>query len=128
MLKQIIIVAIGGAAGSVLRYLATIISAKFYNNNFPFATFIVNIVGCLLIGILIGIFERTGSVNENIRLLLITGFCGGFTTFSAFSSENISLMQNGNTLLAVTYIVLSVTLGLLAVWFGLFISKIEFIA
>jgi CrcB protein len=124
MLKQIIIVAIGGAAGSVLRYLATIISAKFYNNNFPFATFIVNIVGCLLIGILIGIFERTGSVNENIRLLLITGFCGGFTTFSAFSSENISLMQNGNTLLAVTYIVLSVTLGLLAVWFGLFISKI----
>jgi CrcB protein len=124
MIKQIIIVAIGGAAGSVLRYLATIISIKFYNNNFPIATFIVNILGCLLIGIFIGIFDRYGNFNENFRLLLITGFCGGFTTFSAFSSENISLMQNGNTFLAITYIGLSVIIGLLAVWFGLYITKI----
>ncbi len=124
MIKQIIIVAIGGAAGSILRYLATIFSVKFYSNNFPLATFIVNILGCLLIGIFIGLFERTGNFNENLRLLLITGFCGGFTTFSAFSSENMSLMQNGNTFLAITYIGLSVIIGLLAVWFGLFISKI----
>lgn len=124
MLKSVLLVALGGSVGSILRYLASVFTTKFYSANFPLATFIVNIIGCLIIGILFGLFEKNGIVNDNLRLLLITGFCGGFTTFSAFSSENINLLQNGNFMTAIVYISLSVILGLFAVWFGLFIAKV----
>lgn len=124
MLKSVLLVALGGSIGSILRYITSIITAKFYSANFPLATFIVNIIGCLIIGVVFGIFERNGIVNDNLRLLLITGFCGGFTTFSAFSSENINLLQNGNFFIALSYISLSIILGLIAVWFGLFVSKV----
>ncbi|MBI5538590.1 MAG: fluoride efflux transporter CrcB [Bacteroidia bacterium] len=124
MLKSVLLVALGGSVGSILRYLASVFTTKFYSANFPLATFIVNIIGCLIIGLLFGLFEKNGIVNDNLRLLLITGFCGGFTTFSAFSSENINLLQNGNFMTAFVYISLSVILGLFAVWLGLFIAKV----
>jgi len=123
MFKTILHIAIGGALGSVLRYLTTVFVNKYWSNNFPLATFIANILGCFLIGFLIGIVEKHNLANSNLKWLLITGFCGGYTTFSAFGYENYSLFQSNNSLLAFIYIGLSILIGLFAVWFGLFITK-----
>jgi CrcB protein len=123
MFKTIIYVAIGGAIGSVLRLLISIIINKYLSNSFPFATLLVNVLGCFLIGILVGIFDKNNVIDTSLKYLLITGFCGGFTTFSAFGLENVSLFQNQNPFYALLNIGLSVVLGLAAVWFGLFITK-----
>jgi CrcB protein len=117
MLKQLILVGVGGAAGSMLRFLTSVITARFYNGAFPVATLVINIIGCFLIGIIMAKFA--GGENNQLRLLLVTGFCGGYTTFSAFSYENVSLFTTGNTLLAITYIAASVFGGILAVWLGI---------
>jgi CrcB protein len=123
MLKNLILVAIGGASGSVLRYLVHWIVSKKSISTFPYQTFIVNIIGCLLIGILVGYLAKNNSQNETLKLLLITGFCGGFTTFSAFGLENINMIHNQNYQLAFLYTSLSLILGVLAVGLGIFISK-----
>ena len=123
MLKTIIYIAIGGAIGSVLRYLTSVLVAKYWSNHFPLATLITNVIGCFLIGLLIGILEKNNLANSNLKWFLITGFCGGFTTFSTFGYENISLFQSNNSALAFGYIALSIILGLFAVWLGLFVTK-----
>ncbi|MFA5574576.1 MAG: fluoride efflux transporter CrcB [Brumimicrobium sp.] len=123
MLKQILLVGLGGGLGSVLRYLTSIITEKYNTNLFPLATFTANILGCLLIGLLIGVIGQNVQENQNLKLLLITGFCGGYTTFSAFSSENFSLLQNHNYWIAIIYIGASVIVGVFAVWLGFVIAK-----
>jgi CrcB protein len=116
MLKQLLLVGVGGAAGSMLRFLTSILTSRFYNGAFPLATLIINIVGCFLIGLVMAKFA--GAENNQLRLLLVTGFCGGYTTFSAFSYENITLFNTGNALLAITYMAASIFGGILAVWLG----------
>lgn len=123
MLKTILYIALGGAIGSVLRFLTSFFVAKFWSNYFPLATFLTNVIGCFLIGIFIGFLAKNNMTDTNLKWFLITGFCGGFTTFSAFGLENINLFQNNNVILAFSYIALSVVAGLFAVWLGLFISK-----
>lgn len=123
MIRPILLVAIGGASGSVLRYLTSEFFKKYTASSFPIGTFIANIVGCLLIGVLIGIFDKTGSENPQLKWLLITGFCGGYTTFSTFSYENLSLFQHGNYGLGLLYMGSSILLGLLAVGLGLYLVK-----
>lgn len=123
MFKTILYIAIGGAVGSVLRYLTSVLVNKYFANHFPLATLITNVIGCFLIGFLIGILEKNNLANSNLKWFLITGFCGGYTTFSAFGYENISLLQSNNSGLAFVYIALSLLLGLFAVWLGLWISK-----
>jgi len=123
MLKSFLLIFIGGGIGSALRYLSTLFVQKYFPSIFPTATLLVNVLGCFLIGILIGLLDKNQLSNPNLKLLLITGFCGGFTTFSAFGLENIVLLQNNNSIYAFAYIALSIVLGLFAVWLGLFISK-----
>lgn len=123
MLKTILYIAIGGAVGSVLRFLTTLLVSKYWSNNFPLATFLVNIIGCFLIGLFVGYLAKNQLEDSNIKWFLVTGLCGGFTTFSAFGMENYNLFQNNNSLLAFGYIAASIILGLFAVWFGIFVSK-----
>lgn len=122
-MKQVLFVGLGGAAGSILRYLANVITMKYYTASFPLATFIVNVAGCFFAGLIFGLFAAESTETQNQRLLLITGFCGGFTTFSAFALENVRLMNSGNTTTAVLYTLASIAAGLFAVWIGLWITR-----
>ena len=120
MLRQLLLVALGGALGSALRYLTALLLARHYTSSIPLATLVVNLVGCFLIGLLIGLCSETG----HLRLLFITGFCGGFTTFSTFTAESYTMFREGAYGLALFYIAGSVLIGLLALWLGLFLSRL----
>ena len=105
----------------MLRFLISNYTQKLWNiNSFPMGTFLVNMIGCFLIGVLTSYFLK---VDNYLKFLLITGFCGGFTTFSTFSAENYSLWQNGNYSILLFYILLSVIVGLIAVYIGLQVVK-----
>lgn len=116
MLRSILLAGIGGAAGSILRYLCGVFVQRHYASTLPLATFLVNISGCLMIGCLMG--SKIISGHNDYRVLLVTGLCGGYTTFSAFAWENIQLLRNGQTTTALGYILLSTVMGLAAVWAG----------
>ncbi|WP_297168156.1 fluoride efflux transporter CrcB [uncultured Porphyromonas sp.] len=120
MLRQLLLVALGGALGSAMRYLTAILLARHYTGSIPLATLVVNVLGCFLIGLLIGLCSET----TYLRLLFITGFCGGFTTFSTFTAESYVMFREGAYGLALLYIAGSVLIGLLALWVGLYVSRI----
>ena len=120
-MKQLLLVFLGGGAGSVLRYGIS----QFLNlsGKIPYGTLTVNILGSLLIGFLIGLSLRENLLTSNTMLLLITGFCGGFTTFSAFSYENQLLLKNGDFFHFLLYGMGSILLGVGAVYVGFLLSK-----
>lgn len=124
MMKNLLFVMLGGSFGSGFRYLVALFVKRQIEISFPIATFIINITGSLLIGIILGYYSKDNNHNEQLKLLLATGFCGGFTTFSAFSFENLNLMQTNQTGTAFIYIGLSLFVGILAVWLGMMIGKI----
>jgi fluoride exporter len=132
MIRTILLIALGGGIGSVLRYVTAMVVHKHYAGlsspirplvSAPLATFITNIIGCLLIGLFAGFIEKNYSSNPDLKWFFITGFCGGYTTFSAFAHENYSLLQHGNPFLALGYIGMSIFVGIAAVWLGLFLTK-----
>ena len=121
-MKQVLLVFIGGGVGSALRYLV----GKFLKmpaSGFPWSTFSVNVFGSLIIGILMGVTLKNSALSENQSLLLITGLCGGFTTFSAFAYENQVFLKEGDFINFFIYTLGSIGVGLAAVFFGFFISK-----
>ena len=115
MVKNLLLVGVGGGIGSMLRYLAWYV---FKSSQFPVPTFIVNIAGSFAIGIVIGLSLKEPAISDNWKLFLATGICGGFTTFSAFSIENLQLMLDGKYLQSVFYILISIMLGIAAAWAG----------
>jgi CrcB protein len=119
MIKAILLVGFGGAVGSVMRYLLSVLGANYFKGTFPIATFITNFLGCLIIGLLIGYFGKNTELNPQLKLLLITGFCGGFTTFSTFAAENVQLLENGNYGLLLVNILGSVLIGVGGVIVGM---------
>jgi fluoride exporter len=123
MIKTILLVGFGGALGSLARLSMNIFAHRYFSTAFPMGTFLTNISGCLLIGVLIGFLQKNDFTSDDFRLFSIVGFCGAYTTFSTFSSENIALMQNGNVTTAMIYIGGSVLTGLAAVWFGLYLMR-----
>lgn len=115
MIRNIILAGIGGGIGSALRYL---FSQLVRNNNFPLSTLLINIIGSLIIGIIFGFNLKHAGWSENWKILLTAGFCGGFTTFSAFSYENVLLLQQGKYTLSILYIFSSIIAGILATYIG----------
>lgn len=122
-MKHVLFVGLGGAAGSILRYLAGMVTVKYYSASFPLATFVVNVAGCFIAGLIFGWIPQETSDAQSLRLLLITGFCGGFTTFSAFALENLRMLTSGNTVTAIFYMVTSICVGLFAAWLGLLLTR-----
>lgn len=119
MIRQLLLVGLGGALGSMLRYGTQRWFAQVYSQTFPWGTFAVNLTGCFLIGVIWGLSFRSFDSNENWKLFLMTGLCGGYTTFSAFTLEGIGLIREGKWGLFVTYAGASVALGLLATLAGM---------
>lgn len=117
--RSILLVGIGGFVGSVARYLVAILFAGQVASVFPIATLTVNVVGCFVIGILFGLFDRGSILSPEWRMLLTTGFCGGFTTFSTFSYESLRLMQDGEYFYLAGYVLISVVVGLAATYAGI---------
>lgn len=123
MIKTIILVGLGGAAGSILRYLSGWFASKYFQGSFPISTLVINILGSLLIGIFIGVLAKYYPENHPLKFLLIIGFCGGFTTFSSFAVENYNLFQNQQQFTAYIYIIASVILTITAVAIGNYLTK-----
>jgi CrcB protein len=122
-MNNILLIAIGGAIGSVSRYGCQKWIYQLFPHPFPLGTFVVNILGSLLIGLFFGLSEKGNIMSPEWRIFLTTGLCGGYTTFSTFSFESLSLLKEGNYAYAIMYIVLSVLFGLMAVWLGTIIVK-----
>ena len=118
MVKTLLFIGAGSFLGGVSRYVLTRLVQDHILHVFPYGTLVVNIVGCFLIGLFYGLFDRGHVLDPDIRMFLTVGFCGGFTTFSTFANENFSMLQGGNFLGMGVYAVLSLALGLAMVYLG----------
>ena len=121
---NVLLVGAGGCLGSIARYLTVATLDKKLNSIFPYGTVIVNITGSLIVGFVLALLmKKTGTHPHEWKLFLITGFCGGFTTFSAFAAENVNLFEQEFPATAFGYIAVSVIGGLLAVWVGFALAR-----
>ena len=123
MINNILLVGLGGGLGSIARYLCQRWTLRAFPHSFPLGTFAVNVIGCFLIGLFWGMTFRTFQSNENWKLFLMTGICGGFTTFSAFTLEGIGLIKEQKPGLFLLYIGGSVVTGLVATYAGMKIIR-----
>jgi CrcB protein len=125
LFRQFLLVGAGGALGSMARYGVSFVMSKFLQETYKFgATFTINIIGSLIIGILFGLTARHPAMKEGSYLFLASGFCGGFTTFSSFALENVKLMNGGQSFLAFAYIGLSVVVGLVLCRLGIWLVHV----
>jgi CrcB protein len=122
-LNQMLAVAIGGAFGSLLRFGLSTWVQGFAGRGFPYGTLAVNVLGCLVMGILYALFASRLADHAVLRAGVLVGVLGGFTTFSAFSMETFNLLEQGNTASAVTYVLASVILCIAATWLGVMLAK-----
>ena len=121
-MKQLLLVFLGGGAGSIFRFLL----ARMFNNAavIPIGTLTVNIFGSLLIGLFVGLGIKNELLSEELKLLLIPGFCGGFTTFSAFTLENQMFLKNGDFVSLGFYILFSLLFGIGAIFLGIYLARL----
>ena len=124
MLKTILLIGSGGFIGSVARYYVSKVVQDSVFSSFPTGTLFVNILGSLILGFFVGLAIKHPSFSLGWRMIIMVGFCGGFTTFSTFTSENLKLLQDGQILYVFLYTGLSVLLGFTAVYLGYLISKL----
>ncbi len=121
-MKQLLLVFVGGGTGSIARYLVS----KYLNtfsSGLPYGTFAANILGSFLIGIILGLAAKNSTLSHQTVLLLATGFCGGFTTFSSFAYENHLFLKSGDLISFAIYTIGSISVALLFVFLGIFITK-----
>jgi CrcB protein len=122
-MRALLFVGIGGGLGSIFRYVISLVIGKHIPVVFPLGTLVVNISGCFLIGIFYALAARHSGFNADWRLFLITGICGGYTTFSTFSYDGFILLKEGNGLSFILYAIGSVVLGLIATFAGVALFK-----
>jgi fluoride exporter len=115
MIKSFLLVGLGGAIGAICRYL---LSYANKTNGFPFSTLMINVTGSLIIGVVLALSNKNYLISDNLKLFLATGICGGFTTFSTFSVENMLMLKSGNFIMSFLYIFTSVAACILATFVG----------
>lgn len=118
MIRSLLLVGIGSFFGGALRYCLSTFVRGCCSEGFPWGTLAVNLLGCFVFGVLFALFQRFGAVHSSWCLLLTTGACGGFTTFSTFAGESIQMLQMGNIVPFVCYVAASIILGLALVALG----------
>ncbi len=123
MLRTILIVGAGGFIGSALRYIVQVVMEKSLGSTFPWGTFVANILGCFIIGVVFAIAEKGNLMNPEWRIFLAVGFCGGFTTFSAFAYNNLNLLKENSIHYLLLNIGGSLILGILAVYLGIILIR-----
>ena len=123
-MKQILLVGIGGFIGSIARFFVSKLNLSGHFLSIPMGTLTVNIIGSFIIGLIVGISAKSEIITPGLRLFLMVGICGGFTTFSSFTLENMTLMQNGQFLSVLIYTGLSIFFGFLAVYLGYVTSNL----
>lgn len=123
MNRFVLLIGIGSFIGGVCRFYSQQIITRFFPSPLPYGTLTVNVLGCLIIGLIYGFADRGNALTPEWRLFLATGFCGGFTTFSTFSYESISLLRDGEFVYLLMYLLLSVILGFAATYLGILAVK-----
>ncbi|HDZ54906.1 MAG TPA: fluoride efflux transporter CrcB [Pseudomonas xinjiangensis] len=123
MIKTLAVIALGGSLGAVARFGVAHWVEMFWPRAFPLATFVTNVIGCLIIGVLYGLWLHRPELSPLLRQGLFIGFLGAFTTFSTFSLDTLRLMENGESLVALGYVLLSVCVCLIATWAGLSLTR-----
>jgi CrcB protein len=124
MFRTALLIGSGGFIGSVARYYISRLNLSIHFLSVPLGTLLVNVAGSLIIGILMGLSEKSSIVSTDARLFLMVGLCGGFTTFSSFTMENLTLMHNGQFLSVLVYTGLSLFLGFFAVYIGYAVTNL----
>jgi fluoride exporter len=124
MIRSLLLVGTGGFIGSICRFLASKFVQGNLTSSFPLGTLLVNITGCLIIGLIYGASDRSPGLTPGWKLFLATGLCGGFTTFSAFANENLALLRDGEFFNFFLYTGLSLFFGIGATFIGVLITKI----
>lgn len=123
MFKLMLLAGAGGFIGTCCRFLTNRFYLTYFKTTLPLATFTVNILGCFIVGLILGLMTRAGIVSPKMNAFLVVGFCGGFTTFSTFSYETFTLGMNGDVLTSIFYAAGSMIVGLIAVWLGIIIAN-----
>ena len=124
MIRLILLIGTGGFLGTVSRFLTSRYFTTYFPSSFPYGTFTVNVIGCFIIGLIYGISEKGNFLSMEWRMFLTVGFCGGFTTFSAFAAENMAMLRESEFFMFFLYTGSSILLGLLATFAGIMLTKI----
>jgi len=122
-MNRYLLVLLGAALGGLARYVIGTAVMQRSTGRFPLGTVVVNVTGCFLIGVLMTIFVQRGDPNPSLRLLLVTGVLGGYTTFSSFAWESFEAIDKAQVWIGLANIVLSVVLGYIAVWCGSWVAR-----